>query len=656
MIITIIMSKELNERYILNPDTNRYVLKSGTTGKHILGINKKIKIPKKIVPHLPKPIIPKNCILILDRLGCWQIFHLSYFISSIHRIKNELLIIQSDKESVIHRIHTTILIGTLILIKKNKPIIIEYTSVHWRNLVDNLASLDVATQSIKWYPMIVRILTGTGKESKPYWYQSYTDLSQKLWLPTLVESEDVYLECESLYENTNSWFTIKKTEPIIKDSSILTSIECQSMILDSVDIKKESTCSIQRTRKVRIYPNKSIIKQFKTWIAGTICIYNKIVYFQEHCSKEDKNMSEDKLKRKFVYESIVTRKDVSELNKDRKGSYKLKGIILDKQSNPDIIEWTKKLPKVVREGAAEDYCIGRNAAFTNVNLGNIARFKMKYRNYKNDPAFHISNRVQSISNGKYIKLFPRILKKVNITNPHILVNKGDRSFVEQYIGKKPKQQCKIKYEYGHWYLVIPYMSDVQPISIERGACAIDPGVRTPLTLYDAERFISFHYKKEIYTKLIKKLHILQSLRDKKYITSHSYKKARFRIRRRWTNLVNDMHYKCASYLVSKYSVIGIPSFETSKMVTGSLYKKTKLELLDWCHFKFKTRLLSKARQLSYVLHPDESYTTQSCTNCGTLNYVGGAKIYDCKKCHHKIGRDEGSSRSIYMCMMLGRLV
>ncbi len=644
------MSKKLDEKYILNPDTNRCVLKTGTIGKRILN-NKTLKT---IVPRFPKPVVSKNCILILDRFGFWKVFHFSYLSSSLYRIKSELINAQPDKELLVQRIYITLLVGTLLLIKKNKPIILTYTSVHWRNLIDHLASSDAISASIKWYPMIIQLLTGTGKESKPYWNQSYVDLSQKLWLPTLI-GESNYIDCHSSYDKSNAWFTIKKTEPNVRDSLLLTSIECKSMI-ESTSIKKEIPGSIQCTRKVRIYPNKSIIKQFKIWIAGTICIYNKIVYFQEHCSEEDKNMSKKDLKRKFVYESIMTREDMTELNQERKGCHKLKGIMIDKQPNPYVNEWTKKLPKVVREGVVEDYSDAKNAAFTNLNLGNIAKFRMKYRKYTNQPAFHISNQVQSISNGKYIKLFPRILKKANISNPHVLVNKGDRSFVEQYIGEKPKQICKIKYEYGQWFLIVPYNTEVKPIVKERGVCAIDPGVRTPLTLYDAERFVSFQYEKEIYTKLITKLHLLQSLRDKKQITSHSYKKARIRIRRRWTNLVKDMHYKCATYLVSNYSIIGIPPFETSKMVTGSLHKKTKLEMLDWCHFKFKTRLISKARQLSHILHPDESYTTQSCTKCGTLNDVGGAKIYECKKCQHKIGRDDGSSRSIKMCLILGRVV
>ena len=77
------------------------------------------------------------------------------------------------------------------------------------------------------------------------------------------------------------------------------------------------------------------------------------------------------------------------------------------------------------------------------------------------------------------------------------------------------------------------------------------------------------------------------------------------------------HNKCANYLVSNYKVIGLPPFETSNMVsnTGYLNKKTKIEMINWGHYKFKQKLLSKARNMSYVLNTDESYTTQGCTNC-----------------------------------------
>lgn len=658
------MSKENDERYILNPDTNRYVLKTGAIGKNIMS---KKNENLKIVPRLPKPVVPKKSILILDKLGCWQVFQLSHFVDGINKIKSELLGAQPDKEHIINQIYITILVGIAVLIIKEKSVIVESArKIKWTTLLDNLNSSDFTTQTMNWYPMLVQVLTGIEKDSKPYWNPSYKELSQRLWLPTLTDSQDsqpIYLDSYSNYVDANSWFTMKKTGTTLdlkNNSSLMSSTSCMSTLVKSMEDEKEQLNLVQRTRKVRIYPNKSIIKQFKTWINGTICIYNKVVYFQSTCVKNDKNMSQFDLREKFVNETIVTREDVSQINKQqqREKNKKLKGAIISSIPNPELNIWVKKVPKVVRAGAIKDYCIGRKAGFKNIERGNIASFKMRYRQYnRNDPAFHIEKNVESKSNGKYIKLFPTILKKAGISNPYILVNKGDRLFVDKYINQKPTQDCKIKYEYGHWYLIVPYSSEVKPILDERGACAIDPGVRTPLTIYDAERLISVEYSKERYNKLIKKLHLLQSLRDIKRITSRSYKKARYRTRKRWKNLVDDMHYKCASYLVSKYKVIGLPPFQTGQMVTSDkLNKKTKLEMLNWGHYKFRTRLESKARQLSCVKKIDESYTTLTCTNCGTENYMGSKKIYDCQSCKHKIGRDEGSSRSIFMCMMHNRCI
>ena len=117
-------------------------------------------------------------------------------------------------------------------------------------------------------------------------------------------------------------------------------------------------------------------------------------------------MSQFDLREKFVNEMIVTRKDVSLLNEERTGNKKLKGHILNSVPNPELNIWVRKVPKVVRAGAIKDYCTGRKAAFENLKRGNILSFNMNYRNYKQEPAFHIEKHVQSISSGKYIKLFP----------------------------------------------------------------------------------------------------------------------------------------------------------------------------------------------------------------------------------------------------------
>lgn len=166
-------------------------------------------------------------------------------------------------------------------------------------------------------------------------------------------------------------------------------------------VKPLTSSQIQSTRKIRIYPNSTLNKLLLTWIAGTNCIYNKIVYHQSTSYGKYKNMSEYDLRERFVNGKIVTREKINNrantyvLNQgmfqgqpvnggnmivhDRTGNKILKGRILSTVPNPHLNPWVSKIPKVVRAGAVKDYCGGRQAAWENLKAGNIGRFTMRYR-------------------------------------------------------------------------------------------------------------------------------------------------------------------------------------------------------------------------------------------------------------------------------------
>ncbi len=681
------MDKSKNPDYILNPKTGRYVLKSGPTGKKISLQDTKTKTPckknNKIIPVQPRPkVIPPKSILILNKLGLWQVFQLEHCVDGIKKVRSVLTGVHQDKELIINKICLTYLVSLLILLKKEKFVMIESArNTKWMTLLDSFNSSDFTILTMNLSLMLVQVLTGINQDLYPYWNLSYKELSQKLWLPKLIDWQDsqpIYSDSSLNYVDVKSWFTIKVTEPSLdlkNNWSKMSSTSCMSTLAGLMGEEKEKfQLNQQHTRKIRIYPNKTTSKLLKTWIAGTNCIYNKIVYFQSHCNVQDKNMSEYTLREKFVNEKIVVRANRMVVNQGifmghslhgghviiegRTGNRVFKGPIISSKKNPDLNHWVSKLPKVVRSGAVKDYCWGRLAALENLKQCNIQKFRMNYRKHSDRiyPSLHLEKNVESLSHGKYIRMFPSVFKKSNVSNSNMLVNKKDRHFIDEYIGKKNFQDCKLKYDMGRWYLLVPYMKDIHKINLEdekRGACGIDPGTRKPMSIYDAEKLISISYKKDIHDRLQRKLQVLQSLKDLKQISPRSYKQARTRLRRKWVCLRDDMHYKCASYLVSNYKYIGLPPFKTGEMVSNEnyLHKKVKIEMLNWGHYKFKMRLKSKSRNLSHVLNIDESYTTQGCTNCGTLKHMGGLEIYKCSKCGHKIGRDDGSSRSIFMCMM-----
>jgi putative transposase len=73
---------------------------------------------------------------------------------------------------------------------------------------------------------------------------------------------------------------------------------------------------------------------------------------------------------------------------------------------------------------------------------------------------------------------------------------------------------------------------------------------------------------------------------------------------------------------------------------------------DLKFYKFKTRLEYKCKKNGkLVYYVNESYTTQTCSSCGTLNKtVGINEIYTCidKKCGMICGRDINAAKNISM--------
>jgi putative transposase len=103
-----------------------------------------------------------------------------------------------------------------------------------------------------------------------------------------------------------------------------------------------------------------------------------------------------------------------------------------------------------------------------------------------------------------------------------------------------------------------------------------------------------------------------------------------------------------------YSTIVLPKFETQKMVSKCQRKinsKTAKNMLIWSHYRFKTRLMNKAREYSNcrVIICGEEYTSQTCSECGYLHSkIGGAKKFKCPGCNQESDRDFNAARNILL--------
>ena len=229
-----------------------------------------------------------------------------------------------------------------------------------------------------------------------------------------------------------------------------------------------------------------------------------------------------------------------------------------------------------------------------------------------------------------------------------------------------EHDCTIKYEYGLWYMIIPYSKDkIQRNKNEKAKVAgVDPGIGSFLGLYSeichgkiqqTTRFKKIrkridYYNQQYYGK--KKNRIWIS--NPKQISYRHFKSKTNRLYRKQQNICMQLHYDVINFLMSNFNYILLPKFETQGMVKrkGILSKESKRELSQLQHYRFKQRLLSASHGVSNckVLIVSEAYSTRECDNCGFLNKKLKLKerTFTCKKCNHKADRDIHAGRNIYL--------
>jgi len=196
--------------------------------------------------------------------------------------------------------------------------------------------------------------------------------------------------------------------------------------------------------------------------------------------------------------------------------------------------------------------------------------------------------------------------------------------------------------------------------------ALDPGVRTFMTGYDADGRIIEWGKKDI-----ARIHRLCSFYDKlqsKWSAQGVPKRNRRRMRRaglrlqqKIRDLVDELHKKLARWLCLNFRVVMLPVFETSRMVPRNgrrLNSRTARAMLTWSHFRFRQRLLHKAREFEHcnIYLCTEEYTSKTCTMCGRIHeQLGGSKQFHCPSCHVLLDRDVNGARNILIKFLTQRV-
>ena len=543
----------------------------------------------------------------------------------------------------------------------------EYQPVHkkkiWRDKSNSLETTTLITKSLL-------ILDQASKEkvSTPFWNMHKEEMSNKLWLPTKIDSVD--LDSNSLKrsfkcaQEVKSWFSIRQMIPHNKNSLMTSFRLSQYSLPESMDsevdqLKRKSKKSIKetpklKTLKIRLFPTKDEETQLSLLFDQSRWYYNTMVKAMSILFSNEELQSQNKFSYQDLRDKVMKKVSYTEdTEKDKITQY----FTFDSERNKEPIPewWTKEgkstIHSRVYRGSVKKYTQNINSAISNYKAGNIKTFNLGFRSRKKDNEF---------ANFED-KSFPAFIKRIK---SHYWFRTKDRerkhtSFNDIFNSTTQKGleiiYDKVKNQYYLHYPVEQTFFPEDDLRIENQdsyinhnerIIALDPGIRKFLVGYDPSG------KALVFGKEAKYL-IGEYLDENDRLQSQCKRQKQNNLKQR--NLIQEMHWKIVNYLVKNYDVILYPDFRIQQMISGrQLSRRTKRFMTSFMFYQFKEKLKYKCKMYNKkLIIVDESYTSKTCTNCGVLNDTKGKEHLSCNSCNLRVDRDIAGARNIYiknMCL------
>lgn len=527
---------------------------------------------------------------------------------------------------------------------------------------DKKTSLRQDFQTTKLLVILDQVLTLRGKDLKPFWDIHCKELSKKLWLPIktdCVASELNFSNSTSKnFLGQKSWFSTKKHIPHMMNSSKISSPSQQSFPQNSTDLgrekqketkKKESKKKVKKalkTLKIRLVLTPDEKKLLKIYFGLFRWHYNCAKnIFESQESKQGLYKKDGSVRWQSVRDLIRTYKVFDSENK-----YKYEYVKQDEKYNKvPIPEWfkTKNLQHHARipRGAVHNFVANFNSAYSNYKNGNIKNFNMNYRTKKDKSQILYFEDAQI---PQFIKKFTGIYKigRKRIKFSKILKMIPTKNLTIQYDERINRYTLLYPVDIDWTFNVSETQTNGKSLFI-----SLDTGVRTFQTGYASDHVLEIGNGdcKKI-TNMLKQADRIKSLMDI-YGWKKKWKNRFMRIYYKIRCMVNELHWKLASFLTKSYSNILLPEFSISGMVRNNkLPKCVKRLLYTFSFYKFKEKMIFKALQNNSNLYiVGEEYTSKTCTNCGLINNnLGSSKIFNCPSCKISIDRDINGARNILL--------
>jgi len=466
---------------------------------------------------------------------------------------------------------------------------------------------------------------------KPFWNNDIKKLSDKIFLPS---HENITLKSNDCFKSlNNSWFTYS----FETGKSTNYHVRFNKNPIYQEPVTRVRQIGVKFTKDQKIGINK-IIGGYRYFYNRTIDYINNLNYESRKSyfyidPKDKKTKIKLKIPNGLDLLSMFDLRTYLKNNHPDWLIYKFPSHLIDLAIGEAFSKFKNNLKKTKKSGKG---------------------FNMKYKT-KKDIYQTINLETQMINeekNGFFVDL------NINENNDKLIYLKTNEDIYNFEFGGSTLTYHSVLKTYT---LNLTYKKQIKNTTTKDGKIAgIDSGDVIFQDIYTEDHVIKIGEEaRQVIYKLCKELDIIKSrinlkeykIGDKIYKMNSNRKrnlrKAFHRKIRRIQNMIKEIHYKTANYLTKSYSKIILPPFETQKMVS-KLGSKTARSMCTFSHYKFKKILNDKCKERNVdLVSIDESYTSQTCTRCGTLQKPIGRE-YNCKECGLKINRDHMGSRNIFL--------
>lgn len=452
--------------------------------------------------------------------------------------------------------------------------------------IDKLPICGQSTQEQKSSKISEADSTLKEKDCGPYWTDFCAEISSRLLLPVGTDCVDLDSSLYSTWSNKTvekSWFSTKlftvlnpNLPPIFSRTRILSQAQNREMSAQlSTSGCTNSENIVKKSKKIKITLSPTQKNLVKKWMGTSRYIYNETVkYLQQPGTKAN-------------WKAIKT------------------GII------KSLPEWSKEIPYQIKSIAIKDACTAvKNAKKKYQQTGQIQKVRFRSRRDKIQSCYIPSSAVSNQG------IYHTILGSIRFTEklPHEF---GD---------------CRLVSHQGTTYLCVPHEVPQLAFENQGRVVALDPGVRSFLTLFSENSF-GWLGKHDI-GRVQRLCYYLDDLISRSTKISakkrYRYRKAADKIRLKIRNLIDELHHNIARFLVDNFDIILLPTFETSQMTVKKGRKiraKSVRQMLTLSHYRFKQFLKHKAFETGKtVLDVNEAYTSKTISWTGEIVHnLGGRK-------------------------------